>query len=533
MSSSSLNSIYGLNRLRITGMNSGLDTDSIISSLMKIEQMKVDKQFKIMTQKEYKRDDIRGVRTELQNFRNEFMSSLSGMKNMLSADNFKAFKVESDDTQGRANITADVNATTGTHTLNAVEQLATAAKMTSGAASKNGQGLSGTGKTLGELSSELGEELRFDADGNVSFAINGEEFKFKASDTLQNVMNTVNASKAGVTMGYSQLTDKFTITNKKTGADAAGTQALTASDMAGGSNFLEAINVLDENGDAENYAAGQNAVAYIDGIRVERDKNDFKIDGIKYDLKKTFNTDYKTNKNSDGIQFEVKQDVDRAVDVIKGFVEGYNKLVASLTSKIQQRPDTDYLPLTDEERDTLSESELEKWETESKKGMLFNDPAVSQLLQDMRSAFFEEVEGVGLSLAAIGVAPGSAVIDEKYVGTQQDILIDEEKLRAALERNPDQVAQMFMAGDGLPKSEMKHQGLANKFIKLINNYRNNTSDIQTASLDYEIDKLDDKIETMRDRMTSQEELLYKKYAAMETALSKLQSQGNWLSGQFG
>ena len=537
MSSSSMNSIYGLNRLRITGMNSGLDTEAIIGSIMKVEQMKVDKQFKNMKQKEMRRDQIREANKLINDFRYEFMTSTGGKgaKNVLAAMNFKGYKVTSDDTKNRAVITADPTAVAGTHTLDSVEQLATGGKMeTLGNASRSGQGLSGTGFNLTHIGSELGMNLTFDENDEISFSINGEEFKFNRADTLQKVINTVNSSKAGVTMGYSQLTDVFTITGKETGAGAQ----FTATDNEG-SSFLQAIGIQQSvpQGDplvAATSSQGQDAIAYIDGIKVERSVNSFWIDGVNYNLKKTFNTDFDIGKDDgSGIGFEVSQDVDKAVGVIKDFVEGYNKLVASLTAMVQEAPNKEYLPLTDEERDALSESQLEKWEAESKKGMLYKDSNLNSLLSSMRNAFFQEIEGTGLSMAEIGIAPGSSVIDKVYVGTQQDVQIDEEKLRKALIENPDQVVQMFNGGGATSDDRMETAGIGNRLIKLGNGYKNTTSEIQTASLDYEIEKLDDKIESMKEKMTRQEELLYKKYAAMETALSKMQSQGNWFAQQFG
>ncbi len=558
MSSSSLNSIYGLNRMRITGMNSGLDTDSIISQLMKVEQMKVDKQFKAMTQKEWKRDQIRDVNKQIQDFRNEFMSMANSTKNILSSLNYKGYKVTSDDTKNRATITASSGAMAGTHTLDAVTKLATGDKMTSGEVVDGGNAISSTGKTLGELQNEgslaglglytgavdeegyalnadgvrlidqeggIGDVTGVNADGTAvtsgKLIINDTEIEYNVNDTLSSFMNRVNASEAGVTMGYSQLTDRFTFTSKKTGVGSE----LTIGEP-GDSNMMKALGFDKPGAKVEE---GHNAEAYIDGIRVERETNNFSIDGINYSLKKTFNEDLK----GEGIGFEVAQDVDKAVDMIKEFVAGYNKLVSSLTAMVGEKPNSDYLPLTDEERDTLSESQITKWDTESKKGLLYNDSNIKSLLNDMRSQFFTEIEGAGLSMAEIGIAPGSSVVDDVYIGTQSDIQIDEEKLRKALEENPDRVAQMFMGGSALKESKMSEAGIGNRLIKLMNNYKNTTSDIQTASLDYEIDNLDDKIESMKDRMSAQEELLYKKYAAMETALSKMQSQTSSLLSQLG
>ncbi len=557
MSSSSLDSIYGLNRLRVTSMNSGLDTDSIISSIMKVEQMKIDKQFKAMTQKEWKRDQIRDVNKQIQDFRNEFMSTLGGnaSKNILSAMNFKGYKVTSDDTQSRATMTASTSAANGTYVLNAVDQLATAGKQQSTERlSSDGNGINSTSQTLGELAASGALEGLFEGDDGEftpqgTLTINNVEIGYTVDDTLQSLMNKVNNSNAGVTMSYSQLTDKVAFTSKTTGEGSTVFMEDTG-------NLLEAFKIegghaqLDENNKpiGKFYAGegqkGQDAIAYINDVRVKRSTNSFSIDGVNYNLKKTFNTDFESDENgritpghegdkSQEITFEVAQDVDKAVDMIKGFVEGYNKLVLSLTSMLAEKPNSDYSPLTDEEREALSESQIEKWDTESKKGLLYKDSNLSNLLSNMRSAFFQEVEGTGLSLAEIGIAPGSSVVDGVYSGTQSDIVIDEEKLRKALEADPDRVAQMFMGGSALPDDKMSTAGLGNRLIKLTNGYKNTTSEIQSAALDYEIDKLDDKMESMKERMSAQEELLYKKYSAMETALSKLQSQGNWFAQQFG
>ncbi len=556
MSSSSLDSIYGLNRLRVTSMNSGLDTDSIISSIMKVEQMKVDKQFRSMTQKEWKRDQLRDVNKQIQDFRNEFMSMSNASKNILSAMNYKGYKVESDDTKNRATISAGTSAIAGKHTLDAVTQLATGAKMTGGKITGDeGHAISSTGKTLGELQDEgalqglnlftPNNQGAVDENGNAIYkgtlTINDVEIEYGVNDTLQSLINRVNSSAAGVTMGYSQLSDQFTFTSNTTGT---GSQ-LRVSDTGG---LLEAMKFdgMTDAVDGKYRAAisefGKDAKAIIDGYEVTRSSNSFTVDGISYKLNKTFNEELEADRGkilnpedatSEGITFEVSRDTDKAVDMIKGFVEGYNKLVLSLTSMLEEKPNSDYSPLTDEERDSLSESQIEKWDTESKKGLLYRDSNLSGLLNNMRNAFFQEIEGTGLSMAEIGIAPGASVVDGVYMGTQSDIQIDEEKLRKALEENPDRVAQMFMGGTALKDDSMASAGLGNRLIKLANGYRNESSEIQSAALDYEIDKLDDRMESMKERMTAQEEALYKKYAAMETALSKLQSQGNWFAQQFG
>lgn len=553
---SSVNSIYNAGRLRLTGMSSGLDTDSIISSIMKVEQLKVDKQFKSMTKKEFKRDALKEVNKQIQALRDEFMSSIgaSASKNVLSSANYKSYSVTSDDKDSRATMTASGTALSGTYTLNSVKQLATANKIESGKLSTANHPAFSTSATLDHLNQTgmLPNIFRTNGDTTGELTINGEKIEYSATDSLQQVMNRVNSnSKAGVTMSYSQLTESFSITDKKTGSistldvsDSGG--LLQAMGMAGTTQaVLDASGnqVMDANGlPAQSFKAdvtsqGKNAIVYINGTRVESVKNDITIDGMTFNLKKVFNENYdptdKTKGDGTDINFEVKRDTSKALGVIKDFVAGYNKLMTSLQAIIGEKPNKSYEPLTDEEREELSEKQAEKWDTESKKGTLYRDSSIEKLMTDMRRQFFDKISDTGLTMADIGVGPAASVVDKVYVGTSQEITVDEEKLTKWLEEDPDRVAKMFNAGNAFSDSEMKQAGLANRFIKLTNNYKSTTSAATTEMLDEEIRRNSSRLYDMRNRMAEKEELLYKKYAAMESALTKMQSQSSWIASQLG
>lgn len=544
--------INQLNRLRLSGMASGMDTEGIITQMMKIEQMKVDKQFQTKTLYEWKRDAYRDINKQLSAFREEFMSSSNSLKNIQSSFNFKQFKVTSDDKNSAITITAGSGALTGSGKVNGVAQLAKAASVKSmGEITKPTEEKISVGDSLKDMIPKLGNSVTYvqeddgtgtmvdklDSNGNklVEFKINGEKFTFSEADSLQKVINTVNAnSKANVTMSYSQLTDKVTITSKTTGSDP--TKSKVDISDEGGSNFLSALGL--DRTDPSSYTQGQNAVLWINETRTEQTKNNFTIDGITYDLKKTFGvkadsvdpSGYTYDPAADGVTYQVSADVDKAMDVIKGFVEGYNKMVASLTALVIEKRQKAYPPLTDEQRDALSDAQQEKWDKLAKQGMLYNDSGLNKLLQDMRGLFFEKLGGTGMSLNDLGIGPGSSVVEGKYVGASQDIVIkDEDRLRKMLAENPDMVASVFMQ----TSSNYADKGFSGKLVQTMSTYTSKIQAVTTSTLERSIKDANDMLDNLKLRMSAKEELLYRKFSAMETALSKLQSQGNWFSSQFG
>ena len=202
--------------IAVIGMSSGLDTDSIVSSLLKMDQAKIDKQSQLKTKLEWKNDALREMNLLLKNFRQQNMSVLNSSANMLSASAYNVFKVSMIDATSAVSISASGSSVSaGAMTIDSITKLASAATMSS---SSIASGTISTGATLGELA--LANNLIFE-DGKISFSINGETFSFAEDVTVSGMMNTINSnSNAGVTMKYSTLTNGFTITSKTWAAPA-------------------------------------------------------------------------------------------------------------------------------------------------------------------------------------------------------------------------------------------------------------------------------------------------------------------------
>ncbi|MDR2664786.1 MAG: flagellar filament capping protein FliD [Oscillospiraceae bacterium] len=625
--------------LRLTGLSSGMDTDAIIKSLMKIEQLKLDRQLHERTKLQWKQEALGQVKADLTAFKQDFLSVV-GANSITKADAFNTYKVDVSGSGASAvTLSATMDASVGSITINEIKKLAKGASETSvDKVSNSAQGLSATNSTqLKDL--DFKNKLEF-VNGQISFKINDETFTFNETDTLARMISTVNSStKANVTMTYSQLTDKFSIESKVAGAgsslsvtnlvgnafsdggafgmtaakpvssgavaDRSGTLLKTTDfgvklgsfELKDGATLFEqgkdklsfkingrefefdkddtlqymvgkvnnsgigveikfddatskftleptngkplsienvSGNVFGEHsaiGITEiksSYSAGQDAELIVNGITLSRSTNNFTIDGINYKLNKT------TAAGAD-IDATVSRDVQPAVDKIKTFVDAYNKLVKNLDDKLTEtktKDETQYTPLTDDEKTELglSEKQIEEWEAIAKKGLLRRDTGIQDMLNSLRTALYERVAGAGLSPADIGLKTGAYSL-----GMKGQIVLDEEKLRSAFEADPDRVMSVFtnVSDSSNAATKRLESGLAERIGSIVDKYTGGYQSTSLTTLTDSLKKLDDRISAIEEKMLAKEEQLYKKYAAMETALAALNSQSEWLAGVLG
>jgi len=495
---------------RLSGMSSGLDTDSIVKSMLSTYQSRIDKQNQTTTKLQWKADALRSVNSLIKTFRSNNMSVLNASSNMLSASAYKAYKVTMLTSTNAVTVAAGSSAVEGKVTINSITQLAEAAK------------LSSTDVFSSEIdtSTKLGElAFRNDLFGEgdeISFSINDVDFTFTKDTTLNEMLNQINASSANVKMSYSSLKDGFTITSKTIGSSSS-------------------INIVNKTGNAfaaENSAfgiaeqnmSGKDAILKIDGYDVVKSSNTFTIDGITY----TLNDTYIPQSESDaGISFTVTNDVDSVVDKISKFVDSYNELIGKLQDMIGETVYRDYTPLTDAQKEEMTEKEIEKWEEKAKSGIIRNDSNIQSLLTTVRNALYTKVEGTGMSLSDIGLTTGAYTDGAK-------ITLDKDKLKTALENNPDAVASLFTKSSNSTDeaTKFKESGLVTRISNAMLNYTKKATDISLATLDKSISDSKEAVEELEEKMSDKSEALYKKFAAMESALAKLNSQQSWLTSLF-
>lgn len=504
MSISSINSPS----IRLSGLSSGLDTDSIVKELLNIEQTKIDNQFKQKQVLEWKLDAYREVKTGLKAFTQKYMSVLSE-DNLWSSSALKVNNVDYlDENKGIITIEAGPNASAGNMVVNEITSLAKGANVEGSTGIATGEGITNYNTYLSDLN--LATPIDFSS-GEVSFEINGQAFNFYEDDTLQDMMDTINNDNAAnVKLSYSQLTNSFKLESRDMGSDSE----LVIYNFTGNmfSSGTSALGI-----DEGTYSNGQNATLKINGIDVERDSNSFVIDGIQYNLQST---------TASSISFTISQDVDTVVDKISSFVDDYNALIEKYNGKITEDKYFDYSPLTDEQKEEMSDSEIESWEEKAKSGLLRSDNDISSMLSQFRLAFTSVVEGTGMSLADIGLKTGSYTNNGK-------IELDKDTLEKAIISNPDRIVQLFtQSSTATGATKTAESGLMQRMNDTINTY---ISDIQTISVDSterKISDIEDKMDSLERLMEENEERYYAQFTAMEQALATMNAQSQWLANML-
>lgn len=203
---------------RITGMYSQLDTDSLVTKMVSGEQTKIDTVYKTKTTDQWKEDAWNDITDAVENFADAYTSTL-GSTSMLKSSTYATYNVSTADTTGAVKVTAGADAT-ATNVKVSVSQIAANASISSGSTvSAVGKTEVSAFNTTALIDLELKKPMQFDSNGKLSFAINGKTFTFSKDTTLQTMISTINAdSEANVTLKYSRLTDKFSVTADKGGS---------------------------------------------------------------------------------------------------------------------------------------------------------------------------------------------------------------------------------------------------------------------------------------------------------------------------
>ena len=193
---------------------------------------------------------------------------------------------------------------------------------------------------------------------------------------------------------------------------------------------------LEFNGAGENDSiAGTDGQIKVDGIEYKTTDNKVTVNGITYTaISKTLSDDGVTTAP---VSVSVTQDVDSIVDKVKNFVEDYNKLLAGLYEKYDEKPESGYEPLTQSQKDNMKEEQITKWEEKAQKGLLYHDKTLSKIIGEMRSAIntpIENLEGKYNSAYSIGIGT---------TGLKGQLTLNEDKLRAALADDPNAVYNVF------------------------------------------------------------------------------------------
>lgn len=365
-----------------------------------------------------------------------------------------------------------------------------------------------------------------------------------AQNAAQGVTDLTNTFAAAIATNKTTMnTSQKTMDNNQVLADIAAMEDSTEKDAAIAS-FVKQVQSahdianntsIEYNTDARKID-GCDSEIYLNGIKYTGSSNSYSINGLNITAQVVTDTDGKAS-DANAISITTSTDTQGIYDKIKDFLSQYNSLINEITSLYNADSAKGYEPLTDDEKDAMSDTEVEKWEQKIKDSLLRRDDNLESLMSAMTSAMSGavEVNGKKMYLSNFGIktlgylnAPANQQNAYHIDGDEDDANSsgNADKLMTAITNDPDTVIN-FMQGlaDNLYKSvHTKMQASSLSSIYTVYN------DKEMAS---EYSDYTDLIKKWEEKLQDKEDYYYKKFSSMETALSKLNSQTSSLSGLFG
>lgn len=540
--------------MRFSGLASGIDTESIIRDMMQINRMPLTKVTQKKQYTEWQVANYRSTNLDLNKFSNNIFS------NMILSDSFtkKTMDISNPGALGVKNI----NSTSDFSGTIRVGQLAKNSTMQGEKkAELEGKSSSSTLKDLGFVA-EGGEiSINIDAIGADGVmppknedGTRGKTLTFQSTDSLDTVLDRIN-KETGITAFFDSQSGRIGISSKHSGElEGGGSEIVIEGDLATalGINNGGPVDEISR----VTFDKGKNAIFEFNGMQMKRSSNKFTINGFEFTLKEK-TTELESVKDGNGndtgevkladggptITFSSAPDTDSIVDNIVKFVDEYNKLIESLNEKIREPKYRDFHPLSTEEKGEMKEKEIELWEEKAMSGTLRNDPIISSMLSEMRTALMGSVGGDDKqALKNIGITTSSNYLDNGK------LIIDEKKLREAINEDPNKVHQLF-AADGKKETviidgkerEVDNRGFARRIREAVQDAEKKitkhaggaTATNDNFTLGKGLIDMDKQIVRFEDRLKMTENRLWRQFTAMEVAIQKANAQSASLMNAFG
>jgi flagellar hook-associated protein 2 len=321
--------------------------------------------------------------------------------------------------------------------------------------------------------------------GAGEFKINGVSIAFNASsDSVQNLMDRINASAAGVNISYDRINDQFSLTNKVTG-----NLGVALEDVTG--NFLAAAGLAS----GSTFSAGNDALYTINGGSVlsshsnTLNEETTGIEGLSIALLKTGTSTISLASDSSAIK-----------GAIRNFIEDYNRAQSTIDS------------LTSSSTDSAGKVT---------RSTLAGDSDTNEIASKLRAIAFNQATGLTgtlNSLAKIGIDTTGT--------TDQLTLKDEAALDNAIANNLSELKTLFNDPD---------KGIATKLKAYLEKTigedgsliaRQDALTKQSSEIDLQVTDLEKRVQSNRLRLIDS-------FVKMETAQQSINQQLKFLQQRFG
>lgn len=510
--------------MRLTGFASGMDINQMVSDLMQAERQPMERMQQNQNELILQMGEYREVNRAFMEFRNNTFDGVIRRTNMDA-------KEVSSSNESQVSGTASSGASNGSYTISDVESLASAAYNFSGSSIVSDTAAFDPNASLADQVEFFEGGIERNETGEIEFSIvtyneDGDavpvSFTFDDEASLNDILGEINSSNLGVQAFYDEQSGRVSMSRTETGIfnETVGGNEIEFT----GSFLADTLNLSEENEvDAQNASFTLNG---LDGM--ERRSNTFNIEGMNITLHETFEAP---------VTLTVSNDTDEIFDTVMEFVEEYNELIEMIDEKVSQEYYRDYMPLTDEQRRDMSDSEIEMWEERAHSGLVRNDRILTGALHQMRQDMYVPVDGGDQSLAFSQITELGITTTSNYLDRGR-LEVDEAQLRAAIDEDPEAVFQLF-AADG---EEYEERGIARRVrdslsdqMQLISNRAggSDSASNQSFSLGREIDQAEDRISNFERRMQQVEQRYWAQFTAMEQAMAQANAQAEQLMSLSG
>ena len=384
-------------RLRMTGLASGMDTQSIVEQLVEV--------------KSYKKTDLKNEQTKL-GWKQEAWKDLnkkmySFYTNKLGEMRFEGFfnkKTANIVDSSIAKVSAEGTAVNGTQAL-AVKQLAKTHYITSKNYGNDVKGTTTVKDAMGLGNSDIPKTL----------SVNGKTIEIDENTTMKQLAEGF--ASAGLNASFDESTHRLFISAKESGKD--GKFDIEVLDGEGNpqtdADFIKKMGLSEAGG--ASVVEGQDAEIILNGATFTSNTNNFSINGLSITATKVSEKDAQDKYITTNVS--VDTDVDGIYDSIKDFFKEYNELINEMSKLYNADSARDYKVLSDEEKDAMSDEEVEKWEQKIKDSLLRRDDNLNTALEMFKSGMMAsfDINGTKFSLASFGIGTMSyfeAADNEKY-----------------------------------------------------------------------------------------------------------------------
>ena len=391
-----------------------------------------------------------------------------------------------------------------------------------------------TGSSLWENRVKLGlgkydtkEKLN---DALKNFTVNGAKIdNITADTTVDGLLTAINNNKdAGVTATYLGSENKFVLSSNEKGEGRKITLGADPNDTADAANLIFG-------GVSTDGTDGEMSILY-NGVQttITSSSNTFSIDGLDIRATNTFNTGSATAEG--GVSFTASADTEKVTETVKKFIEAYNAMIDEVRTQATTKPDSNYKPLTDDQKNEMNETSIKNWEDKAKEGILYNSSALKDLDNATQGIFssmmingvsYDDLEKIGISFSDDYTAGGK-------------IVFDEEKFKTAMDSDPEKVSDLFTGTHGIVNTiDSTLSTYATRYAsKNGNSYgvlieeagsEKLSLTLTNNSIYKELKDMQETITNLQSQLSTEQDRYISQFTQMERLINQMNSQSSYLS----